>query len=260
MVEAVCCSGSTLPAACPILLPCPAGPRAAAHPRAGAARPAADSPRRPAATRRHGVRAWCTGAAATRPGPWPSLAYRLATGNPAAHWPRAAGAATNTLLEGLDFTISTKRPVLTSGSAHDGDETARQQAEALYTGQTRERAEAPATKAAEPAAAYDAPAYSRPDALAELFITEIELDAALAGLARRRNLLLQGPPGTGKTFLARRLAWLLLGAKDESRIEPGAVSSQLRLRGLYAGLPARCRRVLPPRARRAPAFVPARRG
>ena len=36
---------------------------------------------------------------------------------------------------------------------------------------------------------------------------------------RRRNLLLQGPPGTGKTFLARRLAWLLLGAQDESRIE-----------------------------------------
>jgi 5-methylcytosine-specific restriction protein B len=114
------------------------------------------------------------------------LAYRLATGNPAAHWPRAAGAATNMLLEGLDFTNSTKRPVLTSGSAHDGDETARQQAEALYTGQTRERAEAPATKAAEPAAAYDAPAYARPDALAELFVSEIELEAALAGLARLR--------------------------------------------------------------------------
>jgi len=94
------------------------------------------------------------------------LAYRLATGNPAAHWPRPAGGPTNALLEGLDFTISTKRPVLTSGAAHDGDET-----------------------------------------------------AALAGLARRRNLLLQGPPGTGKTFLARRLAWLLLGAQDESRIE-----------------------------------------
>ncbi|MCC3153699.1 AAA family ATPase [Hymenobacter sp. BT770] len=149
------------------------------------------------------------------------LAYRLATGNPTAHWPRPAGAATNTLLEGLDFTISTKRPVLTSGSTHDGDETARQQAEDLYTGISRESSEpaSSATKVAEPPVAYETPPYARPDALAELFISESALDAALAGLARRRNLLLQGPPGTGKTFLARRLAWLLLGAKDESRIE-----------------------------------------
>ena len=149
------------------------------------------------------------------------LAYRLATGNPTARWPRPAGAATNALLESLDFTISTKRPVLTSGSAHDGEETARQQAEDLYTGLAREAPpEAPMdTVAAEPLAAYGPPAYTRADALAELFITEAELDAALAGLARRRNLLLQGPPGTGKTFLARRLAWLLLGAQDESRLE-----------------------------------------
>ena len=135
------------------------------------------------------------------------LAYRLATGNPAAHWPRPAGAPTNALLESLDFTISTKRPVLTSGSAHDGDESARQQAEDLYTGMAH-------AQAAEPAATY-----TRAEALAELFGTEAELDAALAGLARRRSLLLQGPPGTGKTFLARRLAWLLLGARDESRVE-----------------------------------------
>jgi len=147
------------------------------------------------------------------------LAYRLATGNPVAHWPRPAGAPTNALLESLDFTISTKRPVLAPGSAHDGDETARQQAEDLYTGLPPAAATSGPTVAAEPAAPYDAPAYTRSDAAAELFVTETELDAALAGLARRRNLLLQGPPGTGKTFLARRLAWLLLGAQDERRIE-----------------------------------------
>lgn len=148
------------------------------------------------------------------------LAYRLATGNPRAPWPRPAGAPTNTVLESLDFTISTKRPVLTSGSNHEGEESARQQAEDLYTGLAHEGKEHPApTKAAEPAAAYEAPAYTRAEALAELFSSETDLDAALAGLGRRRNLLLQGPPGTGKTFLARRLAWLLLGAKDEARIE-----------------------------------------
>ncbi|MFC6221960.1 AAA family ATPase [Hymenobacter artigasi] len=146
------------------------------------------------------------------------LAYRLATANPAAHWPRPAGAPTNALLEGLDFTISTKRPVLTSGSGPDGEEVAHQQAEDLYTGLAKNTDALPA-HAAEPGSPYAAPSYPRAEALAELFITETELDAALAGLARRRNLLLQGPPGTGKTFLARRLAWLLLGAQDESRIE-----------------------------------------
>ena len=150
------------------------------------------------------------------------LAYRLATGNPTARWPRPAGAPTNALLERLDFTISTRRPVLTSGSAHEGDENARQQAEDLYTGlpPVANVVQAPA-HAAEPTATYAGavPIYTRTAALAELFITDSQLDAALAGLARRRNLLLQGPPGTGKTFLAHRLAWLLLGAQDESRIE-----------------------------------------
>ena len=47
-------------------------------------------------------------------------AYRLATGNPEARWPRPAGAPTNAVLEKLDFTISTRRPVLTPGSATDG--------------------------------------------------------------------------------------------------------------------------------------------
>lgn len=148
-------------------------------------------------------------------------AYRLATGNPEARWPRPAGNPTNAVLERLDFTISTRRPVLMPGSAADGEEAAQQQAEELYTGlpPVANAARPTSSHAAEPVATYAAPSYSRADALAELFISGAELDAALAGLHRRRNLLLQGPPGTGKTFLARRLAWLLLGARDESRIE-----------------------------------------
>ena len=150
------------------------------------------------------------------------LALRLATGDKAARWSLPAGQPTNALLEALDFTISTRRPVLTPGSAPDGDETARQQAETLYTGDPRPgEIEAEPVAAAEPTPVYTAPSapYTRAEALRELFISEAELDAALAGLRRRRNLLLQGPPGTGKTFLARRLAWLLLGARDESRTE-----------------------------------------
>ncbi|MFD1467810.1 McrB family protein [Hymenobacter caeli] len=142
-------------------------------------------------------------------------AHRLATGDAAARWPHPAGTPTNTALEALDFTISTKRPVLAPGHAADAAESA----DGLYLGGPE-----PMPVAAEPKAKY-APAgpppapYAKAEALAELLISEEELDAALAGLARRRNLLLQGPPGTGKTFLARRLAWLLLGARDESRLE-----------------------------------------
>ncbi|MDJ0364310.1 AAA family ATPase [Hymenobacter sp. H14-R3] len=149
------------------------------------------------------------------------LAHRLALADPQARWPHAAGQPTNALLEALDFTIVAKRPMLAAaGSAQDQGLAAEQQAEDLYTG-SETSLKSSELLAAEPTAAYAAPpaAYTKADALAELFTTEAELDAALAGLRRRRALLLQGPPGTGKTYLARRLAWLLLGARDESRIE-----------------------------------------
>jgi len=149
------------------------------------------------------------------------LAHRLALADPQARWPHAAGQPTNALLEALDFTIVAKRPILAgAGSAQDQGQAAEQQAEALYTG-SETSLKSSELLAAEPAAAYAAgpPPYTKADALAELFSTAAELDAALAGLRRRRALLLQGPPGTGKTYLARRLAWLLLGAQDESRVE-----------------------------------------
>lgn len=148
------------------------------------------------------------------------LAYRLAQANPQARWPHGAGQPTNALLEALDFTIVAKRPILAAGSAQDQGQVAEQQAEALYTGPPAADKN-PAPAVAEPAAPYASPppAYTPAEALTELFITDKELEAALTGLRRRRALLLQGPPGTGKTYLARRLAWLLLEARDEARIE-----------------------------------------
>ncbi len=42
----------------------------------------------------------------------------------------------------------------------------------------------------------------------------------LKGVLRtKKNVILQGAPGVGKTFAARRLAWALMGEKDDSRIE-----------------------------------------
>jgi 5-methylcytosine-specific restriction protein B len=150
------------------------------------------------------------------------LAYRLAHRDPKIRWPHPAGQPTNAVLEALDFTIVAKRPILAAGSAQDQGQAAEQQAEDLHTGLPQAGQDAADLMVAEPAPVYASPpppSYDEKTALGELFISKEELAAALAGLRRRRALLLQGPPGTGKTFLARRLAWLLLGAQDDNRIE-----------------------------------------
>ena len=41
----------------------------------------------------------------------------------------------------------------------------------------------------------------------------------LDSIAHRKNLIVQGPPGVGKTFIARRIAWCLIGRKDSDPIE-----------------------------------------
>ncbi len=55
------------------------------------------------------------------------------------------------------------------------------------------------------------------------FLDEVFLDAAkyheLAGLLRyKKNLIIQGAPGVGKTFTARRLAYSMMGEKDDRRV------------------------------------------
>ncbi len=60
-------------------------------------------------------------------------------------------------------------------------------------------------------------AYSMDEAMKGLFMDRSEVEAISATLRRKRNLVLQGAPGTGKTFIARRLAYVLMGAKDKAR-------------------------------------------
>ena len=61
--------------------------------------------------------------------------------------------------------------------------------------------------------------YTLDDALKELFVDETSFRRIRDTLKLRKNLILQGPPGTGKTFMARRLAWCLIGFKDSHSIE-----------------------------------------
>ena len=50
------------------------------------------------------------------------------------------------------------------------------------------------------------------------FLEQEEIERLLERLRTRKNLILQGPPGTGKTWIAKRLAFALMGERDEARI------------------------------------------
>ena len=61
--------------------------------------------------------------------------------------------------------------------------------------------------------------YSIDDIMADgCFLATDRLERILDRLRTKKNIILQGPPGTGKTWLARRLAFALIGQKDESKI------------------------------------------
>ena len=61
--------------------------------------------------------------------------------------------------------------------------------------------------------------YSVKTMLAEgVFLERDDIERHKAQLERKKNLILQGPPGTGKTFLAKKLAYALMGERAEERI------------------------------------------
>jgi len=61
--------------------------------------------------------------------------------------------------------------------------------------------------------------YTIKDAVSDLFIDEDEFKEILGLIRYKKNVILQGPPGVGKTFIAKRLAYAMMGVKDTTRVE-----------------------------------------
>lgn len=61
--------------------------------------------------------------------------------------------------------------------------------------------------------------YTKKDFLSEVYMSKNQYDRLSGVLLNKMNLILQGAPGVGKTFTAKRLAYSLMGEKDDSRIE-----------------------------------------
>lgn len=60
--------------------------------------------------------------------------------------------------------------------------------------------------------------YTKEMAMSDLFMEPERLDRIMNQLRRKKNVVLQGAPGTGKTFIATRLAYLLMKEVDEKRV------------------------------------------
>lgn len=61
--------------------------------------------------------------------------------------------------------------------------------------------------------------YTKEDFLKKVYISENQYDDIVAILNTKKNIILQGAPGVGKTYMARRLAYSLMGCKDKNRIK-----------------------------------------
>lgn len=60
--------------------------------------------------------------------------------------------------------------------------------------------------------------YPPAEAFKDLFLSKAEFDHVISSLERKKNIVLEGPPGVGKTFIARRIAYRVIGYKVPDRV------------------------------------------
>ena len=61
--------------------------------------------------------------------------------------------------------------------------------------------------------------YTKDDFLKEVYMSEEHYETLKSLLLRKKNVILQGAPGVGKTYAAKRLAYAIIGEKNDERIE-----------------------------------------
>lgn len=62
------------------------------------------------------------------------------------------------------------------------------------------------------------PLYDKDKFLEEVFMDEESYDVLMNLFLYEKNVILQGAPGVGKTFIAKRLAYSIMGVKDPNRV------------------------------------------
>ena len=60
--------------------------------------------------------------------------------------------------------------------------------------------------------------YNKRNFLNDVFMDEESYDTLVDLLREKKNVILQGAPGVGKTYIAKRLAYSIIGSKDQNRV------------------------------------------
>ena len=66
---------------------------------------------------------------------------------------------------------------------------------------------------------FESNMYSKQQLLEDAYITEDKYNVIVSRLEKKQNIILQGAPGVGKSYLAKKIAYSILGVVDESKVQ-----------------------------------------